>query len=791
MRLLLYIGLVVLFFVGCSYSPPEPIAVEKSNKKIDYLTDIKPILDKRCVSCHSCYNSPCQAKFSSFEGIDRGGSKEKVYLAERLLAQKPTRLFIDAKDTKSWRKKKFFSLTQDTAEEGFNNSIMGHLLHDKKLHPEVKGDYAPEYDELLCPQTLEEVAEYLDDKENHGMPYGFPALDEKEHKLMMAWLYQGSHGPSPAQDIRIKTPSSKASVQIEVWEKFLNQKDAKHRLTARYLYEHYFLAHINFKDEPKEFYRLVRSSTPSGQMVDEIATLRPYDDPKIENFYYRFEKIHSTIVHKTHMVVVFDKEELNLVKQLFIEPKWIEEPHLMGYEVRLSANPFLLYAQIPPKSRYSLLLHHNEYFVRTFIRGPVCKGQVALNVIHDHFWVSFQDPKYDVGVMKPDFLLQQADNLSMPIEAGSSEYIHRVFSDRYRNRYKQYYMAKIDKISKVMPEGWPVEAIWKGSKASDTPALTVYRHFDSASVHKGVVGGLPRTMWVIDYAQFERIYYTLVAGFDVFGNVSHQTNIRRYMDFLRLEGELDFMMYMPRDKRKDIIASWYIGDSIADDVQKDANDLLRNIKSRLEYKTQEPKQEFIERLVDTHFLKETGIDFDEMNYFRLGEKIPMLPNTYAEEKDFKQAIMALNAPGSGFVRHVVDNGINVAFIRVNMNDKSKKVATLIINRWHDNVNSLFGEENRRDPGKDTLDIVRGTYGSYPNIFFNVDEDDLPDFFDMLMNFDDDAIYLEKVKHYAISRSDEKFWDYYDWFQERFEKDDPMNAGLYDLNRYYRKPWGKQ
>ena len=30
----------------------------------------------------------------------------------------------------------------------------------------------------------------------------------------------------------------------------------------------------------------------------------------------------------------------------------------------------------------------------TFIRGPVCKGQVALNVIQDHFWALFLDPDY-------------------------------------------------------------------------------------------------------------------------------------------------------------------------------------------------------------------------------------------------------------------------------------------------------------------------------------------------------------------------------------------------------------
>ncbi|MEB0229172.1 fatty acid cis/trans isomerase, partial [Pseudomonas sp. 5S1] len=85
-------------------------------------------------------------------------------------------------------------------------------------------------------------------------------------------------------------------------------------------------------------------------------------------------------------------------------------------------------------------------------------------------------------------------------------------------------------------------------------------HFDSASVQKGILGSQPRTMWVIDYAQLERIYYSLVAGYDVFGNLSHQTNIRRYMDFLRIEGELNFLEYMPKEDRIEMLKSWYIGD---------------------------------------------------------------------------------------------------------------------------------------------------------------------------------------------------------------------------------------
>ena len=89
--------------------------------------------------------------------------------------------------------------------------------------------------------------------------------------------------------------------------------------------------------------------------------------------------------------------------------------------------------------------------------------------------------------------------------------------------------------------------------------LTVYRHFDSASVHKGVLGNLPKTLWVIDYPLLERIYYALVAGFDVYGTAGHQLAIRLYMDRLRVEGESYFLDFLPAAKRREIMQSWYIG----------------------------------------------------------------------------------------------------------------------------------------------------------------------------------------------------------------------------------------
>ncbi len=43
---------------------------------------------------------------------------------------------------------------------------------------------------------------------------------------------------------------------------------------------------------------------------------------------------------------------------------------------------------------------------------------------------------------------------------------------------------------------------------------------------RGRLGNLPKTLWVLDYPLLERIYYALVAGFDIYGTTGHQLTTR-------------------------------------------------------------------------------------------------------------------------------------------------------------------------------------------------------------------------------------------------------------------------
>lgn len=758
-----------------------PVSVKIPTRTIDYQSEVKPILDRRCTVCHSCYNSPCQLKLDSFEGSDRGASKRAVYNASRLTTMEPTRLFYDARTTEEWRKKQFFSVTDSSVGNGLNDSIMIQLLSHKMKNPTSRGEYHAEADDLTCSENQNELAGYLEKHPNNGMPFGFPPLKQDEFDIIAGWLVQGARGPSPDQQAHLLTPGPEDAHAIQRWESFLNQADAKHAMTARYLYEHLFLAHINFATGSNEFFELVRSRTAPGQPVEVIPTVRPYDDPQMERFFYRFRKIHSTIVHKTHMVFDLDDAQYQRINELFIRPEWLQQPHTMGYEPVMSANPFTAFEQIPPRARYQFLLDNAHYIVMTFIHGPVCKGQIALNVIDDHFWVMFIDPDHDLSVAYPGFLRLHADKLRMPIEKGSDQHIFSALTDEHRKAVVEFYRARQDYYAAHYYAGMDYDFIWKGNRAADAPLLTVYRHFNSASVHRGILGNLPKTMWVIDYPLLERIYYALVAGFDVYGTAGHQLAIRLYMDALRVEGESNFLDFLPPKKRKGIMKSWYKGIEL-----KKVNYYPSLLPAGISFASDDPKREFIEQLVNRHLLPVTGIAFDPVNYLPAGTAYPQLPQKYETREDYLRAFTALSRPGTPFFSLINETDANLAYVRIRLKNGGNIAGSIVVNRWHDNVAFMLGEDGRLDPSRDSADFIPGLIGSYPNYFVDVREEELPDFFDLLANFTGNARDRERVAKYGINRADQRLWETYDWFQKRFMEDNPVRGGLFDLNRYYHR-----
>jgi hypothetical protein len=71
------------------------------------------------------------------------------------------------------------------------------------------------------------------------------------------------------------------------------------------------------------------------------------------------------------------------------------------------------------KARYRFMLEEAHFTIMAYIKGPVCRGQVALNVIDDHFWVAFVRPNLVDPEQSAEFLAREAREMRLPQPKGS------------------------------------------------------------------------------------------------------------------------------------------------------------------------------------------------------------------------------------------------------------------------------------------------------------------------------------------------------------------------------------
>jgi hypothetical protein len=111
------------------------------------------------------------------------------------------------------------------------------------------------------------------------------------------------------------------------------------------------------------------------------------------------------------------------------------------------------------------------------------------------------------------------------------------------------------------------------------------------------------------------------------------------------------------------------------------------------------------------------------------------------------------------------------------------IYALAHNRAHTNVASMFREDERLVPEKDTVTIVPGTLGSYPNFLFDVDVSEIDAFVGTLTAVTGPEDLDALAARWGVCRSEPAFWNAFDWIHEDFRRREPTRSGLLDLNRY--------
>lgn len=750
--------LLLLSFTAAAGSPASAIS---------YTRDIQPIFTEKCVACHACYDSACQLNLGSGEGALRGASKLPVYDGERRQAADPTRLFYDASGQRAWQRKGFYSVIDAQGSQAALMARMLELGHNTPLQPNAK---LPE-DIVLglnrdnsCPMP-DQFDAYAAIHPKEGMPLAVTGLTDQQYQTLQRWLAAGA--PIDQQAL---APSAAEALQVVQWENLLNAPGARESLVGRWLFEHWFLAHIYFKGgEPGHFFQWVRSRTPTGQPIDLINTRRPNDDPGTR-IYYRLWPVQGVVVHKTHITYGLSAAKMARIKSLFYSGKW-QVSALPGYGPERRANPFSTFEAIPAQARYQFMLDNAEYFVRTFIRGPVCRGQIATDVIRDNFWALFQAPEHDLYITDPNYRGQATPLLAMPGQNDDVGSVVSLWLD-YRDKRNEYEALRRDVYADAPAPSW--STLWAGN---DNALLSIFRHFDSASVGKGLIGEVPQTMWLFDFPLLERTYYQLAVNFDVFGNVSHQAQTRLYFDLIRNGAEQNFLRLMPADSREGYLDDWY-QDGGKFKMWLDYEAIDDDKPTALKLDEHDPKRDFALQLLARY--GELNARPDPIN--RCDGAYCSRPNIDPTLQNAEQALSRLvSRPAAGL--KVIDQLPEATMLRVETAGGRREVYSLLRNRAHSNVAFLLGEERRYQPGLDTLTVYPGVLSSYPNFIFNIPAGQVPAFVDAMERAPDAAAFERIVERWGIRRSHPQFWQYFHDLSRYIQETEPMEAGVLDMNRY--------
>lgn len=825
----------------------------------EYLDVVQPILNRRCVACHGCYEAPCQLNLQSYGGLRRGFHEVPIFSTERKQSAIPFNtqlkkdLFADQDDefttVKKWRDLGYkpvigndeedLDINRDSETSLFYQMLdMGQKSPDrfdprplKKLQ-DFKDDNSryrcvasdQQYEVYFTGGLLQNISgkanpwgvmsvsdyasKYVDRnfKPIGGMPFGFTKIDAESHNQLVSWMRSGAKGPTQNE---VLTKSARPTVIAE-WEDFLNTDSAKGRHTARYIFEHTYLAHWSFDEIPGEFYEIIRVASSEGSQERPIVTDLPYetDGTPANQIKYRLRKVTYAISQKHHILWKLNHAKLRHLEELFHKQEW---QGLKTDPVYGSNNLFENFEQIPAHIRSQFMMENAHVIAGAMVQGAVCVGSRATYAIQDHFWVWFLKPDSDPSVLYPKLGKKDWSIFNTAPDDGQGALSHFKQSRKDNQIYASAWESKLRELLKNSGrKGLSLDDLWDGGEinpgigtdpyyakdGNPNAWITILRHGKSATVHYGPEGRLtkgelkngysfipPQSVWVLSYSNFERLYYDLVAHYKEYDTLTHKLATWRHMSYVRLEAEDLAISLLPEDSdiRTKTRAHFTRGFALTElyhshfpmhsagrgtEIQLAEQDQTHWLKAAESAMRQMARK--LRRSTSGHNgeLHDTA-GFDSPNFSKLTE-----------------LMRKSNHPSTQmFARFLPET----AYLRIAKDKEPPEMYTIIVDSAYKAHNIVAFEDIAREPSRNRVSIFRGLVGAYPNIIFDIQSDQLDSFLDKISNLKSKVDYFMLQHAFAWKRTHPKFWEFYDelhlWKSFNAPGNDPREQGIIDLSEY--------
>jgi len=134
---------------------------------------------------------------------------------------------------------------------------------------------------------------------------------------------------------------------------------------------------------------------------------------------------------------------------------------------------------------------------------------------------------------------------------------------------------------------------------------------------------------------------------------------------------------------------------------------------------------------------------------------------------------------------------DLSFVRVRMGaaHEHDRAYTMIYNKAYKSVSNFLesvDESDGRDYKLDTQTILPWLEGAYPNFFYVVKLEDIEQFVEQYNAIGSRDDYEKFVGRFGVRRTNEDFWLHADWFNQQYQREQPVKAGIFDLNRYQNR-----
>jgi len=294
---------------------------------------------------------------------------------------------------------------------------------------------------------------------------------------------------------------------------------------------------------------------------------------------------------------------------------------------------------------------------------------------------------------------------------------------------------------------------------------------------KGAQGGMPRTLWLLSYAGFERIYYDTVAGFAYWEGDPKKLETLLFFNFLRQSFEDHFLLLLPKQYRQTIRDRWTrdIGKLVIDTIPFAG----AAQPTRVAVNGKEPLAELV-----ALFTKQLGSSIsglpDPLNP-RIKPSVE-LSAPMQNFDDFERAISTITAVDDRrFLRFLP----SVTVLRLNHQGKHR-IYSLVANRVYASQYTLLFQNGQARPKEDTMSVYPTLVNGFPNLFVDLDLAQAPDFLGELAAVNTDDAWSRFQEKFAVLRNSEQFWPFYDWLNHWNFSTRGDDAGWLDLT-YYDAP----